>query len=70
MVVHTVHKGCSSDIPGVHDTHEERAPIIGGPWVGSRTAAPPWGRASLAGQTFAARRGGGKERLVTIDRFP
>ena len=26
MVVHTVHKGCR----GVHNTHEERAPIIDG----------------------------------------
>jgi len=29
-----------------------------------------WSLYSLAGQTFAARGGGGKERLVTIDRFP
>ena len=41
MVVHTVHKGCSSDISGVHDTHEERAPIIDG-----LCRAPPRPRAA------------------------
>ena len=29
MVVHTVHKG-AAQISGVHDIHEERAPIIDG----------------------------------------
>jgi len=38
MVVHTVHKECSSDISGVHDTHEERAPIIDG--LGRATPRP------------------------------
>jgi len=34
MVMHTVHKGCSSDIRSIyiytHNTHEERALIIDG----------------------------------------
>ena len=30
MVVYTVHKGCTAQISGVYDTHEEHAPIIDG----------------------------------------
>jgi len=42
MVVHTVHKGCSSDIRSTRHTWRT---CTDNWWVGSRTTAPPCGRA-------------------------